>query len=471
MSGRKPAAKRARPDDESKASSDVDWAALKYMTGFENEFSSESLEGALPKFQNSPQRCAYGLYAEQLSGTAFTVPRARNRRSWLYRIRPSVMHEEFKKVEHAAFVGGVKSLKHDPNQFRWGPIPHVASGSSKDFVDGLQMQAGADEGLYIYVYSCNKSMGKSAFSNSDGDFLIVPQEGALKIRTEFGCMLVQPHEIAVVQRGMRFSVDVDGPARGYILEVAGRHFQLPDLGPIGANGLANPRDFETPVSAYEDDDSEHKIYNKYANELWACNLDHSPFDVVAWHGNYVPYKYNLDKFCCMNSVTFDHPDPSIYTVLTCQSESPGTAIADFVIFPPRWMVMDHSFRPPYYHRNIMTEYMGMVYGKYDAKVGFVPGGSSLHSATTPHGPDAPTFHAASNEKLKPHKFDAGLAFMFETSLMCKVSPWALDAPHREKAYAECWAKLPKLFDPTRKDVPVPAKPAGAGSGAGAGASK
>lgn len=350
----------------------------------------------------------------------------------------------------------------------------------------------------MHLYACNKSMTDGAdgsprrsFYNSDGDMLIVPQQGALRLTTEFGRMLVSPHEIVVVQRGIRFSVDVDGPSRGYICEILRGHFELPSLGPIGANGLANPRDFQTPVAWYDGHDADAdadaaraagaaptsvatlapaaasasasppgpsaavadwRVVNKFGHRVFEAEQGHSPYDVVAWHGNYVPYKYNLDDFVCMNSVTVDHPDPSIYTVITCASDTPGVAICDFVIFPPRWMVMERSFRPPYYHRNCMTEFMGMVYGKYDAKVGFVPGGSSLHSIGTPHGPDAPTFKAASTEDLGPVRFGGGLAFMFETSAILKLSDYALSGPDREWGYQGCWSALPALFKPGRPDV-------------------
>jgi homogentisate 1,2-dioxygenase len=263
---------------------------------------------------------------------------------------------------------------------------------------------------------------------------------------------VAPGEIMVVPRGIRFSVGVAGPSRGYVLEVFSGHFQLPDLGPIGANGLANPRDFLYPVAAYEDVERPFTVTAKYGGGLWRAGLGHSPFDVVAWHGNYAPYKYDLARFNTMNSVSYDHPDPSIYTVLTVPSDTPGLAVTDFVIFPPRWMVMERSFRPPYFHRNTMSEFMGMVWGKYDAKVGFQPGGASLHSAMSPHGPDADTFLKASNAHLAPEKFEAGLAFMFETNVMLHVTPWALGAPHRDTHYQKCWAALPRCFDPARRDV-------------------
>ncbi|KAA0153393.1 hypothetical protein FNF27_02835 [Cafeteria roenbergensis] len=505
-------------DSQAKRACTDPWEKLEYLSGFACEFASELLPGALPKGQNSPQIAPYGLYPEQLSGTAFTVPRRSNQRSWLYRIRPAVLHSAMVPYPHKGICADFGKLKPDPNQMRWQP--QAFPTEPVDFVDGITTMAGADA-LAVHLYACNKSMTAPAdskkpqrsFQNSDGDMLIVPQEGALRITTEFGRMLVKPHEICVVQRCIRFSVDVEGPSRGYICELLRGHFEIPSLGPIGANGLANPRDFCTPVAWFSDYDPEvdgakaaatgtpsssvaahgpavasaaaaaaggspavasagsssssagaaaaasaaptgdgWEVINKFGHSLFVATQGHSPFDVVAWHGNYVPYKYNLDNFVVMNSVSVDHPDPSIYTVLTCPSDSPGTAICDFAIFPPRWMVMDKSFRPPYYHRNVMTEYMGMIYGKYDAKVGFVPGGSSLHSIGSAHGPDAATFKAASTAVLEPEKFDGGLAFMFETSSFLKLTDFALRGPHREWGYQACWRDLPALYRPDRVTV-------------------
>ena len=457
-------AKRARTD----AGEDTATAGLAYQRGFGNTFASEALPNALLKGQHNPQKPPYGLYAEQLSGSAFTRPRKENFRTWLYRIRPSVQHVPFVKIPSPLLECDFdKNGANDPNQMRWMPptIPPVDS-SPVDFVQGLHSVGGAgspssNSGFATHMYVANTNMGDKCFCNSDGDFLIVPQTGALTIRTEFGILAVKPTEICVIQRGMRFSVDIDESraARGYILELFARHFSLTDLGPIGANGLANPEDFLTPVAWYEDREGiDYTVVHKFGGELFSAQQKFSPFNVVAYMGNYVPYKYDLQKFNCMNSVTYDHPDPSIYTVLTCPSEQPGIAVADFVIFPPRWMVMEHSFRPPYFHRNCMCEFMGMIYGVYDAKggsegkdgkksKGFVPGGSSLHSPMTAHGPDSKTHKAASEAVLKPHFFDGGLAFMFETSFMMKLTPWALHGDHRDTEYYKCWENLPKNFDP------------------------
>jgi homogentisate 1,2-dioxygenase len=443
---------------------------LDYISGFGSHVSTEAIKGALPEGQNSPQECPLGLYAEQLSGTAFTAARHRNMRSWLYRIRPSVVHSDFiGPMEHK---GGISSNLNDdfvitPNQLRWSPIvPSSDDGDNRtDFVDGLTSVAGAGdsalkEGCCIYNYLCNRDMisadGKSGrtMCNADGDFLIVPQQGSLMITTELGKLHVDPCEIVVIPRGIKFAVNLElGTdctfARGYILEIYQGHFELPCLGPIGANGLANPRDFLAPVAAFEDLDEgvEYTIVQKYIGKLFSATLNHSPFDVVAWHGNYYPYKYDLNKFCTINSVSFDHPDPSIFTVLTVPTHEPGVAVADFVIFPKRWMVAENTFRPPYYHRNCMSEYMGMIHGTYDAKEGggFVPGGASLHSCMSPHGPDATTYEKASKAELKPQYFNGGLAFMFESCYMLKVSPLALSGEHKQADYNDCWKGIKKYY--------------------------
>ncbi|XP_043254477.1 homogentisate 1,2-dioxygenase [Colletes gigas] len=434
---------------------------LKYLTGFDCEFSSEDerCPGALPVGQNSPQNCPYGLYAEQLSGTAFTAPRSQNKRSWLYRIRPSVVHKSFVPVVDAASRLIYEWDQTTPNQLRWKPFDVPSRQAAEvDFVDGLHTICGAGDcrtrqGIAIHTYLCNASMRDKAFYNADGDFLVVPQLGPLMITTEFGKIRCEPNEICVVQQGMRFNVTVFGPSRGYILEVFDDHFRLPDLGPIGANGLANPRDFQTPVAHYEDRDTDYKIVCKYHGKLFVAEQDHNPFDVVAWHGNYVPYKYDLARFMTINSVSFDHCDPSIFTVLTCPSRKPGTAAADFVIFPPRWSVQEHTFRPPYYHRNCMSEFMGLIKGRYEAKEeSFHPGGASLHSIMTPHGPDARCFEAASNSELKPERVaDGTQAFMFETSYSMAVTEWAMKLSNKlDNDYNKCWEGLKKHFNPNAK---------------------
>jgi len=422
-----------------------------YQSGFGNEFATEALPGVLPASQNSPQKVAHGLYAEQLSGTAFTAPRSDNQRSWLYRIRPAAMHHPFAKVFHPTLQSGpFTELSASPNQLRWNPFPIPSAPA--DFIEGLITIAGngsADSqiGVAIHVYTANRSMQDRFFYNADGELLIVPQQGALSLRTEFGVLDIAPGEIAVMPRGVRFAVDLQADsARGYVCENYGQLLRLPDLGPIGANGLANPRDFLAPVAAYEDREGQFELLAKFAGKLWSAAIDHSPLDVVAWHGNYTPYKYNLAAFNAMNSVSFDHADPSIFTVLTSPSGIPGTANMDFVIFPPRWMVAEHTFRPPWFHRNVMSEYMGLVYGEYDAKAeGFLPGGGSLHNCMSGHGPDATTFEAASNAVLQPQKLDKTMAFMFETRLLIHPTRVAMESPQLQKDYLQCWHGLKKHF--------------------------
>ncbi|CAK9298956.1 unnamed protein product [Gordionus sp. m RMFG-2023] len=433
---------------------------LKYMTGFDNEFASEAegYEGALPIGQNNPQKVKFGLYAEQLSGTAFTIyPRAANKRSWLYRIKPSVVHEPFTPLEMPDLcLNWNDNTKTPPNQLRWEPFDLPANDKKVDFIQGLRTLCGCGDpcmrnGINIYIYSANQSMINKAFYNSDGDFLIVPQIGTLKITTEFGKMVISPGQICVVQQGMRFSIDITESSRGYILETFNRHFELPYLGPIGANGQANPRDFETPVAAFAHviEEADYAIVNKFQNSFYVCKQNHSPFNVVAWHGNYVPYRYDLSKFCPVNAVSFDHSDPSIFTVLTCPSNQTGVAIADFVIFPPRWIVTEHTFRPPYFHRNCMSEFMGLISGNYEAKQAgsFKPGGASLHSCMTPHGPDLDCFIKSSDGPLPPLKMATdSIAFMFETCLSLKVSKWGLETCNKlDPFYYKCWKDLPDLF--------------------------
>lgn len=289
-------------------------------------------------------------------------------------------------------------------------------------------------------------MDHQAFYSSDGDFLVVPQVGTLYIITENGKLEVPPKYIAVLPRGIKFAVQVTEASRGYAVECFDGHFQLPDLGPIGANGLATQRDFEAPVAYYEERMGEYTIFNKFGGEMFECTMDHSPFDVVGWHGNYTPYRYNLEHFNTIGSISFDHPDPSIFTVLTCPSASPGTALCDFVIFPERWMVAENTFRPPYYHRNTMNEYMGNIYGQYDAKEkGFAPGCSSLHLTMTPHGPDSEAFEKGSTVELKPQKYTGTLSFMFESTLLFKVSVRSQDLIKRDDEYYKCWKKLTNNF--------------------------
>lgn len=422
-----------------------------YQSGFGNEFATEAVAGSLPIGQNSPQQVAHGLYAEQLSGSAFTAPRAENRRSWLYRIRPGSLHQPFVEVASGLLQSGpFDAHATSPNQLRWDPFPLPSAPT--DFIAGLMTIAGngspdSQSGIAIHVYAANRAMQDRYFYNADGEMLIVPQQGGLTLRTEMGILDVAPGDIAVLPRGVRFTVELpDGVARGYVCENYGALLRLPELGPIGANGLANARDFLAPVAAFEDREGAFTLLAKFGGKLWSAGITHSPLDVVAWHGNYTPYKYNLAHFNAVNSVSFDHADPSIFTVLTSPSGSAGTANVDFVIFPPRWMVAEHTFRPPWFHRNVMSEYMGLIHGVYDAKAeGFSPGGGSLHNCMSGHGPDATTFEAASKMALAPHKQDQTLAFMFESRWLIRPTQSAMTAPQLQADYWQCWQGLQKHF--------------------------
>jgi homogentisate 1,2-dioxygenase len=423
----------------------------RYLSGFGNEHQSEALPGALPQGQNSPQKPPKGLYAEQISGTAFTAPRAENRRSWLYRIRPSAMHRAYRRIDNGLLRNApFEEAAPTPNRLRWDPFPFPHRPA--DFVEGLATMGGNGEargrtGVAIHIYRATRPMHGRVFADADGELLIVPQSGRLEIATEFGTLSAAPGEVALVPRGVKFRVGLpDGKARGYVCENCGNFFRLPALGPIGANGLANPRDFLAPAAAYEDRDEPCESVLKFAGDLWTAEIDHSPLDVVAWHGNYVPYKYDLARFNTLGTVSFDHPDPSIFTVLTSPSETEGTANCDFAIFPPRWMVAEHSFRPPWFHRNVMSEFMGLVRGQYDAKAGgFEPGGASLHNCMAAHGPDAATYERASAAELSPHKIEDTLAFMFETRLAIVPTRFALETPALQRDYDACWQGFPKLF--------------------------
>jgi homogentisate 1,2-dioxygenase len=417
-----------------------------YMTGFGSHFESEAVEGALPKGRNSPQRPAYGLYTEQLSGSSFTMPRHENRRSWLYRMRPTADHRPFVRYEGAKlFATGTVKEPLAPNRLRWDPPKDLPEGA--DFVDGMvTMLANRDpadlEGVAVHLYRASKSMERRVFVDADGEMLIIPQQGALRIATELGIMDVAPGSVALVPRGVKFRVEVDGDAKGYVAENHGPPFRLPELGPIGSNALANPRDFETPVAWFEDKDEPTEVIQKSLGALWKTTLDHSPLDVVAWHGNYVPWRYDLSRFNVIGSISYDHPDPSIFTVLTSPSDVPGRANADFVIFPPRWMVAEETFRPPWFHRNVMSEAMGLIAGAYDAKAeGFAPGGLSLHNLMSGHGPDLESWRKASEAELKPVKIEGTMAFMVETCWPYRPTHYALERAQPD--YDQAWAGFPK----------------------------
>ena len=425
---------------------------LKYLSGFGNEFATEALPGALPVGQNSPQKCPYGLYAEQLSGTAFTAPRGANRRSWLYRIRPAAVHQPFRRIDNGSLTNDFAAVPTPPNPLRWDPLPIPTQAS--DFVQGIVSMAGngdphAQQGCGIHLYAANRSMTDRIFYNADAEMLIVPQHGRLRFATELGVIDAEPQEIVVIPRGVRFRVELlEKKARGYICENFGAVFRLPDLGVIGSNGLANPRDFLTPVASYEDQDGSFELVAKFMGNLWTAEMDHSPLDVVAWHGNCAPYKYDLRRFNTIGSISYDHPDPSVFLVLQSQSAVPGVDDIDFVIFPPRILAAQNTFRPPWFHRNIASEFMGLIHGVYDAKAdGFAPGGASLHNCMTGHGPDAATFERASSaDTLQPDYVKDTMAFMFETRCVIRPTRFALESGHLQAEYFRCWQGLKKHFN-------------------------
>jgi homogentisate 1,2-dioxygenase len=429
---------------------------LAYQPGFGNQFASEAVPGTLPVGRNSPQRPAHGLYAELLSGSAFTAPRSENRRSWLYRRQPAVVTGGYQPLDQPLWTtGAAGGVAVPPDPLRWHPF--AAPATPHDFIDGLRTvcangDADAQSGMAALVYSCTQAMARRALVNADGEMLLVPQQGRLRLTTEFGLLDVAPGEIALLPRGVAFSVaPLDGEARGYVAENYGAPFRLPELGPIGSNGLANPRDFLAPVAAYQHGDAASgpwQLVRKFGGRLWATTQAGTPYNVVAWHGNLAPLKYDTAHFMVIGSISFDHPDPSIFTVLTSPSDTPGTANCDFVIFPPRWLVAEDTFRPPWYHRNLMAEFMGLVHGQYDAKPeGFRPGGASLHNAMVPHGPDAEAFARASAAPMTPHKLDDTLAFMFESRWRLVPTAWAMTGGALDTTYAQCWADLPDQFSP------------------------
>lgn len=427
----------------------------KYLNGFRNHFETEAVSGAIPKKQNSPKKHPLGLYAEQISGSAFTAPRADNLKTWVYRIRPSVVHGPFVRSKLAASWHSAMNAENlTPNQLRWGPLYSVQP--KIDFIESIVNVVSNGEplnqkGIAIHVYAASKSMGNTFLQNADAEMLFVPQDGEHVFQTEMGMIQAGPQEIVVIPRGIKFSLSPKGAAaKGYVCENFGQPFNLPGLGPIGANGLANARHFESPVASFSETAGTHTLLMRAGGALFESKLNHHPLDVVGWSGNYAPYKYDLRLFNTINTVSFDHPDPSIFTVLTSASETPGVANCDFVIFPPRWMVAENTFRPPYFHRNPMSEFMGLIHGIYDAKEGggFAPGGSSLHNCMSAHGPDAETFAKASDGSENPHKIDNTMAFMLESRWPFAPSDEALNSPALQKDYQACWQGLKPLFKST-----------------------
>ena len=422
---------------------------MKYLSGFGNHFETQAQPDSLPKGQNSPKVSPRGLIPEQLSGTAFTMDRHKNLRSWLYRIHPSAFHGESGSFEQKYWQTQViHPQKTSPSRLRWGEPDQPTE--DLDFVQGVRTMAATFEkpGGAVHQYQFNRPMGERFFYNADGEMVFIPEKGSVELRTEMGILKISPREIGVIPKGVKFQVNPSSGDwhRGYLGENTGQPFCLPNLGPLGANGLANPRDFQYPTAFFEDKKTECEIVLKFSHGFWKYTQNHSPLDVVAWHGNYAPYKYDLRKFNTMGTVSYDHPDPSIYTVLTSVSDTPGMANMDFVIFPPRWLVAENSFRPPYYHRNIMSEYMGLIHGVYDAKQGgFVPGGSSLHNSMSAHGPDTKSFLKGISCDESPQKIENTMAFMFETRHVFHPTPYALECSHRQRDYFKCWGDFKPLY--------------------------
>ena len=413
------------------------------LTGFGNHFSSEAIPGALPVARNSPQRPAFGLYTEQLSGTSFTMARAENRRSWLYRLRPSARHGAFTPLSVAENLNKTPA---NPNRLRWNPR-EIPTQPTRFIASITRMLVNGDpetlSGVTLSTYGFTENAANEVFFSADGELLFIPEQGALTLFTEFGRLDIAPQQIAIIPRGVRLRVETPAnAARGYLCENHGTPFRLPDLGPIGSNGLANPRDFTAPSAWFEDRDGDFELIQKYGNRYWTTKLDHSPFDVVAWHGNLAPMRYDLRHFNTLGTVSFDHPDPSIFTVLTSPSDMPGRANADFVIFPPRWMVAEDTFRPPWFHRNLMSEAMGLICGAYDAKAdGFAPGGLSLHNMMSAHGPDVASWQAATDAPLAPYKQGDAMAFMVESCWPYRATAAAM--ANAQPDYDAVWGKFPK----------------------------
>jgi homogentisate 1,2-dioxygenase len=421
---------------------------LTYQSGFGNTFSTEAVKGALPVGRNSPQRAPKGLYTEVLSGSAFTAPRAENQSSWLYKLRPSAMHPPYRRMKDGLLRSGpFEEVETPPNRLRWDPLPLPEKPT--DFIDGLATLAGSgapasQAGAAVHIYRANRSMKDRCFWNADGEMMFVPQQGEIELFTELGRLAVAPGEIGLVPRGMKFKVLVDAPARGYVCENYGAPFRLPELGPIGSQGLAQVRDFQSPLAAFEDQ-GKCEVVAKFLGGLWAADFPHSPLDVVAWHGDYAPYRYDLARFMTIGTISYDHADPSLFTVLTSPSGQAGVANIDFVIFPPRWLVAEDTFRPPWFHRNVMSELMGLVHGVYDAKAeGFLPGGVSIHNCMSAHGPDLATFERASAAELKPHKIENSLAFMWESRYVWRPTRFAMIARELQKDYDRVWDGFRKL---------------------------
>ncbi|KAK0434287.1 homogentisate 1,2-dioxygenase [Armillaria borealis] len=406
----------------------------KYQVGFGNRFASEAIPGILPQGQNHPQKNKYGLYMEGMTGSPFVAPRPQNLHAFMYRIRPSLDHKKFVRLPDSPdmesnFLPTNPKVHISPTQLNWAPPPFPSSKDEVDFIAGLKTIGGngeptAREGLALHIYLANADMKNKAFCDSDGDMLVVPQQGRLDVQTEFGRMMVRPGELMVIQKGMKFKVSLpDGPSRGYVQEIFGSHFELPDLGPIGGHGMANPRDFEVPLASFEIDETSWE--GKIGGQLFSAAQDHIPFDVVAWQGNYVPYKYAMEKFIFVGSVSKDHLDPSVFTVLTAKSKATGIPLVEILTVSERWNVASDTFRPPYYHRNNATEILCFISGERGGR--YVPGGIVLQTVFCPHGPPPEVHKAAIVAELKPERISKGsMAIAIETPMILSMTDYAMN---------------------------------------------
>jgi len=425
-------------------------SALEYMSGFGNEFQSEAVAGALPQGQNSPQKCAFGLYSELVSGTVFTAPRALNRRSYLFRTRPTVAQPDFQRCELANFKTPPLEFPPYPMAMRWDPYPlELARG---DFLDGMTTICGngspvQQSGLAIHTYCANRSMTGRAFSNADGEMLILPQHGGIRVTTEVGLLEAAPGELVLIPKGMKFRVDLlSDVARGFVCENFGHPFVLPELGLIGSNGLANACDFLTPVAHFEDSDEPVELVHKYAGAFWSATMGHSPFNVVAWRGNWAACKFDMHRFVVLGAQMVDHPDPSIFCALTSPSHPVAGGNVDFMILPPRWLVAEHTFRPPGFHRSAVAEFLALIQGAHDTRASrFAPGASSLHNNWTAHGPDVATHDKGRVAELVPTKFEETLVIMLDSRFPYEIAPGGMDGPHRQLDCTSSWQGFQKRF--------------------------
>lgn len=407
-------------------------------SGFGNTLSSEAIAGAIPPHQNSPRRPPFGLYAEQLSGTGFTAARADNRRTWCYRVRPASQRTDFAPLAHPRLAG----------EFPGAPVveltgfPPLAGAPEHDFLDGLVTLCGAGDarlrtGYALHRYAATRSMESRAFYSADGDLLILPERGAFTLLTELGALAVAPGSLAIVPRGLAFSILLhDEPIRGYVAEPFGGGFRLPERGPVGANGLADARHFHAPAAWHEDRLAPgFTLVAKLGGALHAAPLDHTPFDVAGWFGNHVPYVYDLADFSPVGNTLLDHGDPSIYCVLSAPN-------LDLIVFPPRWDATAHTFRPPYFHRNTIAEINGILRDD-EHHAPFVPGCVFITPPLTPHGVGGRTVERErARDDDAPYRVHDSLWFQLESPLAPVLAAWA----HPVEDWSATWPSARSYFE-------------------------